>query len=140
VLSNADMLSLLREHNARAPDQLLLEGFGGKLGRVSPSNCRAAPVLSGYSAIDESLAETRHNGDAQTKVCSQTKGGQSVDVISEVRILGKFFRPTREWPSPGAENALVTKTWAPLLENSLGNALCGEGEVIANAPLCRKKG
>jgi hypothetical protein len=35
-------------------------------------------------------------------------------VISEERILGKFFRPTREWPSPGAESTLVTKTWAPL--------------------------
>ena len=35
-------------------------------------------------------------------------------MISEERILGKFFRPTREWPSPGAESALVTKTWAPL--------------------------
>jgi hypothetical protein len=38
-----------------------------------------------------------------------------VDVISEERILGKFFRPTRERPSPGAESALVTKTGAPLL-------------------------
>jgi len=37
-----------------------------------------------------------------------------VDVISEERILGKFFRPRRERPSPGAESALVTKTWAPL--------------------------
>jgi hypothetical protein len=37
-----------------------------------------------------------------------------VAVISEERILGKFFRPTREWPSPGAETLLVTKTWAPL--------------------------
>ena len=32
----------------------------------------------------------------------------------EERILGKFFRPRRERPSPGAEGALVTKTWAPL--------------------------
>jgi len=63
----------------------------------------------------------------QTKVCIQTKGVQSVDVISEERILGKFFRPTREWPSPGAESALVTKTWAPLLGILLGNTLCGEG-------------
>jgi hypothetical protein len=50
----------------------------------------------------------------QTKVCSQTKGVQSVDVISEERILGKFLRPIRERPSPGAKSALVTKTWAPL--------------------------
>jgi hypothetical protein len=54
------------------------------------------------------------NGQGQTKVCRRTKGVQSVDVISEERILGKFFRPTRERPSPGAESALVTKTWAPL--------------------------
>jgi len=54
------------------------------------------------------------NGHVQTIVCSKTEGVQSVDVISEDRILGKFFRPTREWLSPGAENALVTKTWAPL--------------------------
>jgi hypothetical protein len=60
-------------------------------------------------------------------------------MISEERILGKFFRPTREWPSPGAERALVTKTWA-LSGIPLGNTLCGEGEVIANAALCRKKG
>jgi hypothetical protein len=62
-----------------------------------------------------------------------------VDVISEERILGKFFRPTREWPSPGDKSALVTKTWSPL-GIPLGNALCGEGEVIANAALCRKEG
>ena len=47
-------------------------------------------------------------------------------MIGEERILGKFFRPTREWPSSRAERALVTKTWAPL-GTSLGNALCGEG-------------
>jgi hypothetical protein len=76
--------------------------------------CRATPVLAGHSGIDESLAETRHNGQVQTNVCIQTKGVQGVDVISEERILGKFFRPTREWPSPGAESALVTKTCAPL--------------------------
>jgi hypothetical protein len=63
-----------------------------------------------------------------------------VAVISEERILGKFFRPTRERPSPGAETLLVTKTGAPLLGILLGNTLCGEGEVIANAALCRKKG
>jgi hypothetical protein len=33
-----------------------------------------------------------------------------VDVISEERILGEFFRARRERPSPGAESALVTKT------------------------------
>jgi hypothetical protein len=45
VLSNAALLSLLREHNAQAPDQLLLERFGGKVGRVSPSNCRAGAAI-----------------------------------------------------------------------------------------------
>jgi hypothetical protein len=33
MLSNADMLSSLREHNARALDQLLLKRYGGKVGR-----------------------------------------------------------------------------------------------------------
>ena len=45
MLSNADMLSLIREHNAQAPDQLLLERFGGKVGRASPSNCRANAAI-----------------------------------------------------------------------------------------------
>jgi hypothetical protein len=44
VLSNADMLSSLREHNARALDQLL-ERFEGKVGRASPSNCRASAAI-----------------------------------------------------------------------------------------------
>jgi hypothetical protein len=60
--------------------------------------------------------------------------------VTEGRILGKFFCPRREWPSPGAKSALVTKTGAPLLGIPLGNTLCGEGEVIVNAALCRKKG
>jgi hypothetical protein len=47
--------------------------------------------------------------------------------VTEGRILGKFFRPRRERPSPGAESALVTKTGAPLLGILLGNTLCGEG-------------
>src|SRR5215218_9109861 len=85
------------------------------------------PVPTGHTDKDEFFADTRHNGHVQTQVCSQTKGVQSVDVISEERILGKFFRPTREWPSPGAESALVTKTGAPLLGILLGNTLCGEG-------------
>jgi hypothetical protein len=32
--SIADFVSWLRDHNARALDQLLLECFGGKVGRV----------------------------------------------------------------------------------------------------------
>jgi hypothetical protein len=39
-------------------------------------------------------------------------------MIDEERIPGKFLRPRRERPSPGAETALVT--------------LCGEGEVMAD--------
>ena len=35
-------------------------------------------------------------------------------MIFEERILGKFFRPTRERPSLRAETLLVTKTWPPL--------------------------
>jgi hypothetical protein len=61
---------------------------------------------------------------------------KSVEVgtmICEGRDFGKFTLAIRERPSPGAESALVTKTWSPLLEN-------GEGEVIADATLCRKKG
>jgi hypothetical protein len=101
---------------------------------------RAAPVLAGHRGIDASLAEMGDNGQVQTKVCSQTKGVQSVAVISEERILGKFFRPTREWPSPGAESALVTKTWAPLSGNTPRECPLWGGEVIANAALCRTKG
>jgi len=33
MLSNADMLSSLREHNARVLDQFLLRRFGSKVGR-----------------------------------------------------------------------------------------------------------
>ncbi len=64
--------------------------------------------------MDESLAETRHNGQTQTKVCSQTKGVQSVDVISEERILGKFSPQGCRRPSVGSETLLVAKTWPPL--------------------------
>ena len=50
------------------------------------------PVLTGHTEKDESFAEMGHNGQMQTNVCSQTKGVQSVDVISEERILGKSPR------------------------------------------------
>ena len=39
-------------------------------------------------------------------------------MIGEGQDFGKFFRPRRERPSPGAESALVTNTWAPLLRNT----------------------
>ena len=56
------------------------------------------------------------------------------------RILDKFLRPRREWPSPGAESALVTKTGAPSLRNTPRECASWGGEVIINAALCRKKG
>ena len=55
--------------------------------------------------------------------------------MTEERILGNFSPPGCRRPSVGSEIALVTRTGAPL-----ENTLCGEGEVIANAALCRKKG
>jgi hypothetical protein len=61
-------------------------------------------------------------------------------MMTEERILGKFSCERCRRPSDGAGTLLVAKTWAPSLGNPRGNALCGEGEVIANAPLCRKKG
>jgi len=79
-------------------------------------------VLISYSGIDECSVETRHNGQVETKVCSQTKGEQRVDVISEEQILGKFFRPTRERPSPGAETLLVTKTRPLVTAIACGNS------------------
>jgi hypothetical protein len=42
---------------------------------------------------------------------------KSVEVgtmIGEGRDFGIFSRPRREWPSPGAESALVAKTGTPL--------------------------
>ena len=45
MVSKADMLSSLREHNARALAQLLLERFGDKVGRASPSNCRVSAAI-----------------------------------------------------------------------------------------------
>jgi hypothetical protein len=122
--SIADFVSSLRDHNARALDLLQLKRFRGKVGRglavqlsrprENPTQvkCRAAPVLAGYIGIDESLAEPGDNGQIQTKVCSQTKGVQSVDVISEERILGKKFSCEGcRRPSQGSGTMLVAKTW-----------------------------
>ena len=61
-------------------------------------------------------------------------------MIDEVRNSGKFTRARRERPSPRAENALVTKTGSPLLENIPREYALWGGEVIADATLCRKKG
>jgi hypothetical protein len=40
---------------------------------------RAAPILTGYSGIDESIVETGHNSQMQTFVCYQMKVVQDVD-------------------------------------------------------------
>ena len=61
-------------------------------------------------------------------------------MTTEERILGKFFRPRRERPSPGAESALMAKTEAPSLRNTPRECASWGGEVIVNAALCRKKG
>ena len=61
-------------------------------------------------------------------------------MIPGERILGKFLHQGGRRPSGAAETLLVAKTWAPSLGHARGNTLCGEGEVIANAALCRKKG
>jgi hypothetical protein len=53
-------------------------------------------------------------------------------MIPGERILGKFFHQGGRRSSGAAETLLVAKTWAPLLGNPQGNALCGEGEVIAD--------
>jgi hypothetical protein len=51
----------------------------------------------------------------QTKVCRQTKGMQSVDVISEERILAKFSCEGCRRASVVSETLLVAKTGAPLI-------------------------
>jgi len=56
------------------------------------------------------------------------------------RILGEFFRPRRERPSPGPESAVVTKTTeAPLGDTPRKYPLWGGGG-DRNAALCRKEG
>jgi hypothetical protein len=40
---------------------------------------RAAPILTVYSAIDESIVETGHNSQMQTLVCYQMEAVQDVD-------------------------------------------------------------
>ncbi len=40
---------------------------------------RAAPILTVYSGIDESIVETGHNSQMQTLVCYQMKAVQDVD-------------------------------------------------------------
>ena len=73
-----------------------------------------------HRGIDESSTETGHNGQVQTFVCRQTKGVQSVDVISEERILGKFSHQGGRRPSVRSETLHVTKTPGAPLANTLG--------------------
>ena len=75
--------------NTAALDQLL-ERYRGKVGRgfaIELSRRRDnsrrveslfTPVLTNYTAKDESSAETRNNGYVQTNVSSQTKGVSAV--------------------------------------------------------------
>jgi hypothetical protein len=70
------MSATLREHNARALDRILLEHYGGKVGRglaVRLSQRRDNPrraeslfttVLTGHTGDGESFAETGHNAGA----------------------------------------------------------------------------
>jgi hypothetical protein len=60
-------------------------------------------------------------------------------MISEERILGKFTRARRERPAAEALNSLVAKTEAPTFGNTPRECASWGGEVITNAPLCRKK-
>ena len=83
MLPIADFSSSLRAHNARALDQVLLERFGGRVGRGLalersrrrdvmgyrghhgvPSNVLFAPALIGHTGADESAAETGDNAGA----------------------------------------------------------------------------
>ena len=82
----------LRKH-PDALNRLLLQRFGGKVGRSlavqlsrrrdksTQVKSRVAQVLTGYSGIDESLAEMEDNCQVQTTVCSQAKGVESVYVM-----------------------------------------------------------
>ena len=81
--------------NRGAPDWLLLQRFGGKVGRGLAAELSrrhdfptriefcVAPVLTGYSGQDESFDTTGHNGKIQTNVCSRTKGAWSVDIAAQ---------------------------------------------------------
>jgi hypothetical protein len=55
--------------------------------------------------------------------------------MTEERILDTFSPPGCRRPSVGSESALVAKT-----EGSPEGLSRGEGEVIANAALCRDEG
>ena len=61
-------------------------------------------------------------------------------MTTEERILGKFSRPRRERPSPGAESALVTNTTGAALGNTAREYALWGGGGDRNAALCRKKG
>jgi hypothetical protein len=81
--------------NRGAPDWLLLQRFGGKVGRDLAAELSrrhdfptriefcVPPVLTGYSGQDESFDTTGHNGKTQTNVCSRTKGAWSVDIAAQ---------------------------------------------------------
>ena len=60
-------------------------------------------------------------------------------MMTEEQMLGKFSYAVCRRPSVGSETSLVAKTGAPVLGNTPRECALGEGEVIANAALCRKK-
>ena len=86
--------------NRGAPDWLLLQRFGGKVGRGLAAELSrrhdfstrvefcAAPVLTSYTGEDESFDATGHNDKVETVVCSRTKGVQKVDLTRGQRLEG----------------------------------------------------
>jgi hypothetical protein len=81
--------------NRGALDQLLLERFGGRVGRglagelsrqhnhSAQADSQFTPTLTGHTAEDEYSAETGDNGQMQTNVCSRAKGVQSMEVAAQ---------------------------------------------------------
>jgi hypothetical protein len=66
MLSTADLVGSLREHNARALDQLLLGRFGGKVGRglaLEVSRQRAVSIQA-KSLFTPVLTHLRNDGKA----------------------------------------------------------------------------
>jgi hypothetical protein len=90
--------------NRGAPDWLLLQRFGGEVGRGLAAELSrrhdfptrvefcVAPVLTSYTGEDESFDATGHNGKVETVVCSRTKGVQKVDLTRGQRLEGCFDR------------------------------------------------
>jgi CxxC motif-containing protein (DUF1111 family) len=63
------------------------------------------------------MAEPGDNSQMQTRVCNQMKGVQSVDVISEERILGKFSCEAGRRLAGRAESLRLARTQALFIGN-----------------------